>query len=398
LTNQYPAVSHTFIRRELQEIERRGHEVHRFAIRRAAVPPVDPADKLEDSRTFYVLAQGPASLAWAVLGALFRGPLRFLKALKTTVSMGRNSGRGGFRHLVYLAEACLLLSEVRSRRIEHIHIHFGTNSAAVGLLLRKLGGPSYSLTIHGPEEFDAPRGLSLPEKIASASFVAAISSFCAAQICRWIPTGDWHKVHVIRCTVGDAYLSQAKPVDAASNVLVCVSRLSPEKGHRVLLEGFAAAVRSGVDARLEICGDGPLRPELERLIDELKLAGRVTITGWIDEAEVRRRLLAGRALVGSSFAEGLPVVIMEAMALGRPVIATCVAGIPELVEHGRSGWVVTAGRPDQIAQAIRELVSLSPARVEEMAQVGRQAVLERHNTVIEGEKLERLFLSVVGAS
>lgn len=396
LTNQYPAVSHTFIRRELREIERRGHEVHRFAIRPAAAAPVDPADKEEFGKTFHILRQPKSRLAMALVRMMVVSPAMFLRALRTTARLARRSDRGLLRHLAYLAEAALLLPELRRRNIQHLHIHFGTNAAAVGLLTHQLGGPTYSVMIHGPDEFDAPVGLSLADKVAGAAFITAISDFCRAQICRWIPMESWDKIHVVRCTVGEQYAAAAKPIDPASNSLVCVGRLNAQKGHRVLLEGFAQATRSGVDAKLVLCGDGELRTEVERLIREHHLEGRVEITGWVDEAEVRRRLLQSRGLILPSFAEGLPMVIMEAFALGRPVISSRIAGIPELVEPGRSGWLVTTGRADQVAQAIAELMSAPAMRLEEMAQTGRQAVLARHNTTIEGERLERLFRSVVG--
>lgn len=398
LTNQYPAVSHTFIRREVREMERRGFEVHRFAIRRAAAAPVDSADVEEFGKTWHVLSQGWGKLIRATFGEAVRRPANFCRAARVMVRLAGRSDRGLARHAAYLAEAAALTAEFRRRGINHVHIHFGTNAAAVGLLVRTLGGPTMSLTVHGPDEFDAPVGLSLGEKVAASEFVCAISDFCRSQVLRWAAPRDWGKVKVIRCTVGEAYANAAAPVDPGSRELVCVGRLNAQKGHRVLLEGFALAVTSGVDAKLVLCGDGELRPDVEAFIREHGLGERVEITGWVDEADVRRRLLRSRGLVLPSFAEGLPMVIMEAFALGRPVISSRIAGVPELVEDGVSGWLVTPGRADQVADAIRELMSCSPAQMEEMVRIGRQAVLERHNTVIEGEKLERLFLSVVGAS
>jgi colanic acid/amylovoran biosynthesis glycosyltransferase len=396
LTNQYPAVSHTFIRRELREIERRGHEVHRFAIRQAAAAPVDSADKEEFGKTFHVLSQPKSRLVIAMVAVAVARPWAFVRALRKTVALARRSDRGFLRHLAYLAEAAVLLPEMKARRLEHVHVHFGTNAAAVALLLRHLGGPTYSITIHGPDEFDAPVGLSLADKVGAASFVSAISDFCRAQICRWIPMEEWGKVHVVRCTVGEQYAAVAAPIDPATRSLVCVGRLNAQKGHRVLLEGFAQAVKSGVDAKLVLCGDGELRPEVERIIRDTQIQDRVEITGWVDEAEVRRRLLQSRALILPSFAEGLPMVIMEAFALGRPVISTRIAGIPELVRAGENGWLITAGRADQVAGAIRELMATTTRRLEEMALLGRQSVLEHHNTRVEGEKLERLFMAAAG--
>jgi glycosyltransferase involved in cell wall biosynthesis len=163
----------------------------------------------------------------------------------------------------------------------------------------------------------------------------------------------------------------------------------------MLVDAFAQAIKTGVDARLVMCGDGDLRPAIESRASAAGISDRIEITGWIDEAEVRRRLLSSRCMILASFAEGLPMVIMEAFALGRPVISTAIAGIPELVVPGTNGWLVTAGRADQTADAIRSVMATPVSRLQEMASAGRQMVLDHHNTTIEGEKLERLFLESV---
>jgi glycosyltransferase involved in cell wall biosynthesis len=392
LTTQYPAVSHTFIRRELLEIERRAHEVHRLAIRTSASAPVDPVDKEELAKTFHVLSQPNARVAFSSIPAILTRPRGAWAALNHAFRLSSRSERGLPRHIAYFAEACLLLEEVTTRGIEHIHVHFGTNAAAVAMLMRHMGGPPFSMTVHGPAEFDAPIGLSLGDKIAAAEFVCAISDYCGAQLRRWVPLAHWDKIHVVHCTVGDQFFRAAAPIDPASKTLVCIGRLAPAKGHLMLVDAFSQAVKSGVDAKLVFCGDGELRGAIEGLAAAGGLQGRVEITGWIDEAEVRRRLLSARCLVLPSFAEGLPMVIMEAFALGRPVISSMIAGIPELVVPEESGWLVTPGRADQTAAAIRQMMNTPVSRLEEMGQAGRAAVLKRHNTTVEGEKLEKLFL------
>jgi glycosyltransferase involved in cell wall biosynthesis len=395
LTTQYPAVSHTFIRRELLEIERRGHEVHRLAIRTSPSAPVDPVDKDEFAKTFHILSQPKARVALSSIPAMLTRPRGAWAALSHALRLSARSERGLPRHLAYFAEACLLLEEVTTRGIEHIHVHFGTNAAAVAMLMRHMGGPPFSMTVHGPAEFDAPIGLSLGDKIHAAEFVCAISDYCGAQLRRWVSLPEWDKIHVIHCTVGEQFFRAAAPIDPSSKTLVCIGRLAPAKGHLMLVEAFSRAVKSGVDAKLVFCGDGELRGEIQNRVAADDLQGRVEITGWIDEAEVRRRLLSSRCLVLPSFAEGLPMVIMEAFALGRPVISSMIAGIPELVVPGESGWLVTAGRADQAADAIRQVMSTPIPRLEEMGQTGRAAVLERHNSTLEGEKLEQLFLQAV---
>lgn len=402
LTTIYPAVSHTFIRREILEMERRGHEVHRFAVRASATPVVDPGDVAELSKTLHLLGSGGKSrLVSSALSAGLKSPGAFLRALRADKQMSKRSERGLVQHAAYLVEAAFLLRESRARRVQHMHVHFGTNAASVAMLCRVLGGassPTYSFTVHGPDEFDQAIGHSLREKIDASAFVCAISDFGAAQLKRWAPMDQWHKVHVIRCTVGESFFSAGRAIEPESRSLVTVGRLSPQKGHLVLIEGFAQAIREGVDARLVLVGDGELRGEIDRRIAAHKLEGRVELTGSLGEAQVRERILASRAMVLPSFAEGLPMVFMESLALRRPVISTYVAGIPELVEPGVTGWLVPAGRSDRLAQAIAAAMRTPLDQLNVMGDAGHKAVFERHNTVSEGAKLEGLFASVVNDS
>jgi colanic acid/amylovoran biosynthesis glycosyltransferase len=397
LVNKYPFVSHTFIRREIHELERRGHEVVRLSIRDPGSGIVDARDRDELGRTIQVLNQPRLRLALAQVSAAAGSPVGYARALRAALAMARRSDRGMLRHAAYLAEAAYIRSVLQREGVQHIHAHFATNSATVARLVYLMGGPTYSMTSHGAGDLDAPIGYSIGEKIQDAAFVIAISDHCATQLKRWVPWEQWPKIHVVRCTVGEEFFQAAAPIDPASRTLVCVGRLATEKGHLALLEGFAMALRRGVDARLVLAGDGELRGIIERRITDLGLSGRVEITGWIDEAEVRRRLLAARGLVMASFNEGLPMVIMEAMALGRPVIATTITGIPELVRPGENGWLVTPGRADRLADAIGELMGLSVAELEEMAQRGRELVRQQHYTPTEGEKLEQLLLRYVPA-
>ena len=398
LTTEYPAVSHTFIRRELLEIERRGHAVLRLAIREAPSPLADPVDRDEHGRTLHCLSQPLWQLLAAQVRTLLTRPLAFLRALRLTLRMGWRSERGVARHLAYLAEAAFLLQVLLQERVKHVHVHFGTNAAAVARLVRQLGGPAYSFTAHGIETFDAPRSLDIAGKADDAAFVVAVCDYCAAQLRRWVPFECWARIHVVRCTVGEDFFESDAPVDAASRTLVCVGRLCPEKGQLLLVDAMRQLADAGVDGRLVLAGDGEMRPIIERRIDELGLRDRVDITGWIAEADVRRHLLAARALVLPSFAEGLPMVIMEAFALGRPAISTYVAGIPELVRPGENGWLVPAGNFELLAAAMREALDAPVERLSAMGQAGRKAVIQRHNTRTEGARLERLFLRAVKGS
>ncbi|TWT44062.1 Alpha-D-kanosaminyltransferase [Phycisphaerae bacterium RAS1] len=394
LATQYPAVSHTFIRREILELERRGHRVLRLAIRPAEGRLVDPVDVDEADKTLHCLSQPLWRLLLASIVAPLRHPLRYFDALRVAIRMGRRSERGLLIHLVYLVEAAYLLSVVRRGGVQRVHVHFGTNSAAVARLMHRLGGPPYSFTVHGPDEFDAPRALDLAGKIHDAAFVVGISEYTAAQLRRWAAPADWPRIQVIRCGVDDAFFRTDAASVGDSRTFVCVGRLSAQKGHRVLVDAFARLMQAGGDARLVLAGDGELRGAIEEQIDRLKIAPCVEITGWISGAEVRRRLEAARAMVLPSFAEGLPMVIMEAFALRRPVISTYVAGIPELVRDGENGWLVPAGSVEELARAMRAALDASAARLDELGAAGAARVRDRHYVPTEVDRLERLLRAV----
>jgi glycosyltransferase involved in cell wall biosynthesis len=387
LTTNYPSVSHTFIRRELGELDRQLGHVERFAIRPTPYAIVDEDDRAEDAQTFRVLSQPFGRWLTAAARTAPRQPLALCRGLAKSLSLARHSPRGWARHFAYFAEAILLLDEMRERAVDHVHVHFGTNPTAVAQIMHAMGGPSYSFTVHGPDEFDAPVGLSLASKAADASFVVAVSHYGSAQLRRWLSPAHWDKIRVVHCAVGDELFERAQPIDPCSKALVSVGRLHPQKGQLLLVDAFAEAIARGVDAELVLVGDGELRPQLEALIAERGLGSRVRITGWLDGEHVQRELLAARALVLPSFAEGLPTVIMEAFALGRPVLSTYIAGIPELVQAGENGWLVPAGSKEALVAAIVDLMQTPLAELERRAARGREAVRRLHYSPTETAKL-----------
>jgi len=396
LINQYPKVSHTFIRREILALERQGVAVQRIAVRGWDAEVSDEEDRVEKSRTRYVLQQGVLSLAIAMVLVLFRVPRKFFAALGLALSMSRRSDRPWPYHLIYLAEACRMLPWLGSSGTTHLHAHFGTNSAEVAMLVHALGGPPFSFTVHGPEEFDRPEFIGLAEKIRHSAFVVAISSFGRSQLYRWIEHAHWSKVQVVHCGLEQAFHSGVSTEAVAMPRLVCVGRLCEQKGQLLLVQAAGRVRREGVPFELVLAGDGDMRPAIEELVDTLGLRAHVRITGWISSDQVRGEILGARALALPSFAEGLPVVIMEAMALGRPVIATYVAGIPELVRPGENGWLIPAGDVEALAEAIMECLGLDAAALEHMGAQARQRALSRHDVDVEAAKLARLFALSAG--
>lgn len=391
LTTSYPEVSHTFIRREIEELERLGYEVDRLSIRQPGSTLVDSNDIAEVERTYYCLAR----LRREILPALAVNPVRLFRALWTTIQMGRLSHRGLLVNLAYLAEALVITRRLRQRKIDHLHVHFGTNAAAAARLVARLGGPPYSMTIHGPAELDSAISFSLGQKIEEARFVIAITDYCSAQLRRWVGTEHWDKIRVVHCAVEEKLFDEARPITSDCKTLVCLGRLTAQKGQLMLLEAIRRLVEEGVDLKLVLAGDGEMRPQIEQMIAEYELGDHVEITGWIDSEEVSRILLESRAMVLPSFAEGLPVVIMEALALQRPVLSTYIAGIPELVVPGENGWLVPAGSVDALCSAIREVMSTSTEQLNSMGRNGSVAVRNHHHLPTEVSRLEKIFKEFV---
>jgi len=389
--NQYPKVSHSFIRREILALERQGIEVQRIALRGWDGELHDNDDIAERSKTRYVLEDGVKGLLKPLLEVLRAQPRRFFSALWLALGMGRRADRSWPYHLIYLAEACRVVQWLQAFGAEHVHAHFGTNSTEVVMLANALGGPHYSFTVHGPEEFDKPQFLHIGEKVRRAAFVAAVSSYGRSQLYRWVAHAHWDKVKVVHCGLEAAFhAGPPVPVPAVPR-LVCVGRLCEQKGQLLLLEAAQKLAALGTAFELVLAGDGEMRAEIETLIARHGLQGQVRITGWISSGQVREELLAARALVLPSFAEGLPVVIMEAMALRRPVLTTYVAGIPELVRPGENGWLFPAGAVEELAAAMADCLGQPDEVLQRMGDAAHQRVLERHDIDTEAAKLASYF-------
>ena len=389
LINQYPKVSHSFIRREILALERQGFNVQRIALRGWNEHIVDLEDLTEQKKTHYILQQGLLSLAFALLKTFFTKPKSFFTTLILALKMADKSEKYLPYHLVYLAEACKLCLWLKTHQSQHLHAHFGTNSAEIAMLAGKLSGIPYSFTVHGPEEFDRPQALGLNTTISQAKFVVAISSFGRSQLYRWADFADWRKIKIVHCGLEPSFYNvPAKPIVNAPR-LVCVGRLCEQKGQMLLMEAAKKLHDAGIEFELILAGDGEMRTKIETLITKYALQNQIKITGWISSQQVREHILASQALVLPSFAEGLPVVIMEAMSLRRPVISTYIAGIPELVEHAENGWLCVAGDVDDLTRTMREALATPADRLQKMGDAAFERVTVRHNIDVEATKLAK---------
>jgi glycosyltransferase involved in cell wall biosynthesis len=389
-TNQYPAPSHTFIRREIAALEAKGHQVRRYAIRPFPETLADPADESEAEKTSHLLLAGKPALLASCLRMFLANPRGTFRALATTFRFARAAEHRYLRHLAYLMEAMVLADWCRRDHIEHLHAHFGTNPTTVAALAREIGGTAFSFTVHGPEEFDRPENLALRQKIRRASFVVGVSSFGRGQLMRWAEPGDWKKIHVVHCGIDHRYQMNTALDVTIERRLVCVARLSEQKGHVLLVQAAAMLQSEGLNFELILVGDGPLRPLIEAEIERLSLQKTIRLAGWMSQQDVHRELLRARAMVLPSLAEGLPVVLMESMALQRPVVSTLIAGIPELVRPD-NGWLVPAGDVAALAEAMRMALTADAGTLKRMGLAARQQVLERHDVSRSASLLEGLM-------
>lgn len=388
LVNRYPAASHSFIRREIAAIEEAGGSVQKFSVRAAdfaALP--DPRDQAEFVATQVILGTNPLLLILNLLVAMLRSPGKFLGAVSTAFTHCSFRPTEIVKRVAYLTEAAWLAKELTATNVVHLHAHFGTNSTMVARLSRKLGGPPYSFTVHGPDEFDRPEELDLWGKIADSAFCVAISSFGTGQLMRWSDVADWPKIRIIRCGVDDKFTTERVEYPFPLAPQFCsVARLSGQKGIPLLIEAVARLKREGHVFKVSILGGGELQNQIEASILENDLSEYVELVGWASSDDVVRHLLSSRAMVLPSFAEGLPVVIMEALALERPVIVSAIAGTPELVDE-QCGWLIPSGSVDALVDALRSAIKALPQELSEKGKVGRERVVTLHNSRTNGAQL-----------
>jgi colanic acid/amylovoran biosynthesis glycosyltransferase len=389
-SNQYPGVTHTFIRREIRALESLGLEIVRYALR-PGKDLVDVDDRIEVKRTRYILSAGIGEILSCCVLMLLVETVNVAMAIRDAISMGWHSDRGILRHLAYIVEAAILARWCRRDGVQHLHAHFGTNSAAIAMLASRMARIPYSFTAHGPDEFERATLLSLDVKLERSSFAVCVSSFGRSQLMRWSHPVQWGKIAVVHCGVDSAFLRNPEQLPPHAPRLVCIGRLCEQKAQVVLVAAARKLHEAGIDLEVVLAGDGPMRSDVEKAIQCAGMQGKISILGWANSEQVKMELAGARALVLASFAENMPVVIMEALAMGRPVISTYVAGIPELVQPGKTGWLVPAGDEIALAEAMREALTASVERLAEMGAAGRLHILEHHDALKEAVKLKGLF-------
>lgn len=401
LNARYPGVSHTFVEREIRGLRALGATVFPSSVR-----PSNPNDRLGEinraaAAETYVLYPNAGALLGSLAQLGLTRPIRYTRAKLIAAREALRSGGSLIKSVAYVAEAGRLAAQMRRVGARHIHVH-GSNVAAIVARLACIIDPglTYSLTIHGSAEFFDVTQLLLRENIRDAIFIRCISEFCRSQVMTFAPTSKWERCHVVHCGIEPAGFPPAPVNDQPGRRtlrMITVGRLHPIKGLPLLLRACADLPEDCRDWTLDIVGDGPMERELKSLTQQMGLTDRVRFAGALSPEDVAAAYDRADCYVLSSFMEGLPVVLMEAMAKGLVVISTRVAGVPELVDDGKNGFLVPGGSVeplrDAIARVARNLDRLAPLRA-----AARTKVLAEFDVNDSCRQLWTLFGRYLGAS
>ena len=390
LTGEYPRATDTFILREVQGLRKLGVDVVTCSVRTTSADHhVGPEQQAEAATTFKIVdaAKKPSILIRSHLRAI-RQPSRYLHALRLALRTSPPGIRNHVYQFFYFLEAAILVDHLRQERVDHLHNHIATASCTVAMIASAMSGIPYSFTLHGPGIFFEAHHWRLDTKIETAAFVSCISDFCRSQAMLFSAHRDWDKLHIVHCGVEpERYFARARPTRPT---LLFVGRLAAVKGVLVLFDALKAIIKQHPDVLLRLIGDGPERSSLEARAVELGIQDHVEFCGYKSQADVAEALSAADVFVLPSFAEGVPVVLMEAMASQVPVVTSRIAGVPELVEDGRSGLLVPPGATGPLADALNKLLGDAKLRAE-MGRIGQAKVATDYVSSKEAEKLMHLF-------
>lgn len=403
LLSQYPAVSHTFLLHEVLGLRARGLHLETASINQPDRPRIElPAQEAAEAETTYYVKTGRwFRLFVCLVATMMAHPVVTGRGLMAVLTLPALTLQKRFLWYFYLAEALLVGRWMRERGLNHLHVHFGGPVASVGLLAARAWRVPFSLTIHGPEELLNHEAYHLREKLEAATFVLCISDFCRSQLCQLLPPAQWHKLHVSRLGVDPSLLNpnlrrgtHPEPAEPILQ-LVCTGRLVPAKGHHVLLEALLLLERRGIELETTLIGNGPERKSLEDFVVRNDLSSRIRFTGALSHPETLARVRRADIFVLASFAEGIPVAFMEAMALAIPCIGTSIAGIPELIRTGREGLLVAPSSVEDLANALASL-ALDPALRRRFGSSGRERIVSCYNLPLNHERLAGLFAKLAG--
>jgi len=377
LVSQYPAANHTFVLREILEIRNLGREVRVASIRRPdrAIEKLSLEEQQEERTSFYVKSQGMRGFLAANLRILLRQPVRYVSAVLYAIRLARGP-RSAAYNLAYLAEAAIVVNWLERHAIRRLHMHF---TSTVGLFVERLTPVFASATMHGSDEFRDPAGFYLPEKISKFRLIVAISDYGLEQLHKCSTLDSRSKLHVVRLGVRpELYLPRPFRNSPECYQLLFVGRLEPVKNVPILLGALARLVSEGRRVRLTLIGDGTERASLESEVAHLGVNRQVCFLGRQTPEQVRSSYQGTDVFCLPSLMEGIPVVLMEAMAMAIPCIATPVGGVRELIRDQVDGLLVSPSNEDELVVALRRLLDDSDLR-RSLGTAGRERVSKDYN-------------------
>jgi glycosyltransferase involved in cell wall biosynthesis len=378
LVSQYPAVSMTFVLREVLQLREMG-----FRIDAATINPPDrtrdrmtPEEAAEAARTYCVKSHGVPGAALAHLQTILASPIGYCRGVGLAFALGGLDLKRLFLNFMYLTEALMVGQWMKRNRQRHLHCHLAQQAATVGLYVRRVFAFDYSVTVHGPDEFYDARGQYLSEKIAAADFTICISSFARSQMMLLSPQIHWNKLIVSRLGVDPQLFSPAaRNATPETFEILCVGRLTPAKGQHLLIDAVERLAQQKRRVWLRLAGNGPDESFLREHAANIEFPESVIFEGAVNQDRIRSLYAAADVFCLPSFAEGIPVVLMEAMAMGLPCVTTNITGIPELIRNGIDGLLVAPSDLDALVEALVTLMD-DPALRERLAASGRARILE----------------------
>lgn len=392
LVSKYPAVSHTFILREIAALRERGLVIDVASINHSAPrETMTHAEQREADITYYVKRSGAVGALKALIWLASTHTSGLIAGLRTCFKLAGMDAKRLMLCLFYFVEAAILAKWLKQRSLSHLHVHFATPAATVALILSRMTSVTFSMTVHGPDEFYDVSRYYLQEKIAAARFIVCISFFAQSQLMKLSPGTIWDKFDIGRLGVDTAQFS-SRPFRTAPErfEILCVGRLVSTKGQRILIQATQKLIRDGRSLRLCFVGDGPDRTELQKLVDDLGIAQQIKFEGSLNQDQIQDFYRKADIFALASFAEGIPVVLMEAMSMEIPCVATSINGIPELIHNGLDGLLVAPSDHEGMAAALARLMD-DPALRESIGKAGRQRVLKKYEISASADRLSDIF-------
>ena len=376
LASEYPGISHTFIFREIRSLRQQGFRVMTASIRRPGNLEKMTADEKADAdKTLYIKDSAVLKVIASHMALLFSNPKPYFFMLRQSVWFSRMGFRNIFKAMAYFAEAGVLLRWMHNHQMTHVHVHFANPAATVAMIAATYGSISYSLSVHGPDVFYNVDTILLAEKVKRASAVRCISYYCRSQLMRLVPHDLWSRFHIVRCGIDPARFAPRPEPENEIPEILCLGRLVPAKGQHILLEACGVLKQRNIPFHLTYVGGGEDRDSLEDLAGSLGIADAVEFTGAVGQDEVHGYYDRADLFVLASFAEGVPVVLMEAMAKEVVSVSTRITGHPELIEDGVDGILVAPSDVEGLADKLQKLIS-DPVLRRKLGVQGRLKVLE----------------------